>query len=276
MKIDAHQHFWHYSEKEYGWIDLSMHKIKKDFLPEDLELELNRINFEGSIAVQARQTYDETQWLIELANSNEFIKGVVGWVDLRSENVKDELLKLSENKKFAGVRHVVQDEVDNAFMLHDDFLRGLSYLQAFNLTYDFLILPRHLPTALIVAQKFPEQKFVVDHISKPFIKDGIVEPWASDIKRLGALPNVYCKLSGMVTEADWGHWVPRDFNPYLDIVLNAFGHKRVMIGSDWPVCTITGTYSEVMSIVFGYINMLSESEQKAILGGNCECFYLGN
>jgi L-fuconolactonase len=274
MRIDAHQHFWIYNNTEYGWIDDSMQVIRKDFLPVDLKTNLDQLGFDGSISVQARQTLYETNWLLELADSYDFIKGVVGWIDLRSKNLSDELKILSQYKKFVGVRHVVHDEINDEFMLMEQFLWGLSILKDYSLTYDFLLFPKHLPIAYEVALKFPEQKFIVDHISKPLIKDGIVEPWASDIKKLATLPNVYCKLSGMVTEADWVKWKVEHFHPYLEVVLYAFGHDRVMIGSDWPVCLLAGTYQEVMGIVLDYINTLSDYEQTAILGGNCERFYL--
>jgi L-fuconolactonase len=274
MKIDAHQHFWIYNEEEYGWIKDSMQKIRKNFLPDNLRKNLINLGFDGCITIQARQTMYETKWLLELADTCDFIQGVVGWVDLQSNDVDNILQDLSQNEKFVGVRHVVHDEMDDQFMLNEKFLMGISFLKRYNLTYDFLLFPKHLPVAYEVALKFPKQKFVVDHISKPFIKDGIIEPWSSDIKKLASLPNVYCKLSGMVTEADRIKWNVKDFYPYLDIVLNAFGEERVMIGSDWPVCLLGGTYSEIMGIVMDYIETLSFTAQTAILGGNCERFYL--
>lgn len=274
MRIDAHQHFWKYNQKDYAWIDYSMRMIKKDFLPQHLIPELTKEGFEGSISVQARQTLQETSWLLELSNSNDFIKGVVGWVDLKSRHVRSDLLHFAEHSKFVGVRHVVHDEEDDAFMLDKDFLRGISYLSDYNLTYDLLLFPKHLPIASRVACMFPEQRFVIDHISKPLIKQKIFESWADDIKEIAGLPNVFCKLSGMVTEADWINWQPEDFFPYIDVVMHAFGIDRVMIGSDWPVCLVAGSYSKVMSVVFKYISKLSASEQNSILGNNCERFYL--
>ena len=274
MRIDAHQHFWKYNQKDYSWIDDSMRMIKKDFLPQHLIPELTKEGFEGSISVQARQTLQETRWLLELSNSNDFIKGVVGWVDLKSRHVRSDLIHFSEQSKFVGVRHVVHDEADDAFMLDRDFLRGISYLKDYNLTYDFLLFPHHLPIAFKVASMFPEQRFALDHISKPLIKQKIFEPWADDIKELAGLPNVFCKLSGMVNEADWVNWQPEEFFPFIDVAVRAFGIDRVMIGSDWPVCLVAGSYSKVMSVVFKYISKLSASEQKSILGNNCERFYL--
>jgi len=274
MRIDAHQHFWEYNQMDYSWIDDSMHIIKKDFLPEHLILELTKEGFDGSIAVQARQTLQETTWLLDLSNDHDFIKGVVGWVDLKSRNVNSDLLHFSKHSKFIGVRHVVHDEDDDAFMLNKDFLKGISYLREFNLTYDFLLFPKHLPVAYQVAKMFPDQRFVLDHISKPLIKQQIFEPWEQDIKKLAGLPNVYCKLSGMVTEADWVNWQAKEIIPYLDVIMSAFGTDRVMIGSDWPVCLIAGSYLKVMSVVIEYINTFSTSEQNLILGNNCKRFYL--
>lgn len=274
MRIDAHQHFWKYNQMDFSWIDDSMRIIKKDFLPEHLIPELTKEGFEGSIAVQARQTLQETKWLLELSNDNDFIRGVVGWVDLKSRNVNSDLLHFSKHSKFIGVRHVVHDEADETFMLNKDFLKGISTLREYNLTYDFLLFPIHLPVAYQVAIKFPEQRFVLDHISKPHIKQQIFEPWEHDVKKLADLPNVYCKLSGMVTEADWVNWQAEDIVPYLDAIINAFGIDRVMIGSDWPVCLVAGSYSRVMSVVIEYINSFSTSEQNSILGNNCKRFYL--
>lgn len=274
MRIDAHQHFWIYSQEDYPWIDDSMYMIKRDFLPKHLKQELTREGFGGSISVQARQTLEETKWLLELSDINDFILGVVGWVDLKSENVCRELSGFSKHSKFIGVRHVVHDEVDDAFMLNKDFLRGISCLREYDLSYDFLLFPKHLQIACQVATMFPNQRFVIDHISKPLIKQQVFKPWEEDIKRLANLPNVYCKLSGMVTEADWVEWQPEDIFPYIDVIMNAFGAGRVMIGSDWPVCLVAGSYSRVISVVNAYINELTATEQDAILGDNCERFYL--
>jgi len=274
MRIDAHQHFWKYNQKDYSWINDSMGMIKKDFLPQDLIPELTNVGFDGSISIQARQTLQETAWLLELSDNNDFIKGVVGWVDLKSRHVRSDLLHLSEHSKFVGVRHVVHDEKDDAFMLNKDFLRGISYLKNFKLTYDFLLFPQHLPIAYKVASMFPEQRFVLDHISKPLIRQKIFESWEEGINEIAQLPNVYCKLSGMVTEADWVNWQPEHLFPYIDVVMRAFGSGRVMIGSDWPVCLVAGSYSKVMSVVFKYISELSVFEQDSILGNNCERFYL--
>lgn len=274
MKIDSHQHFWIYNSKEYGWIDNRMAKIKRDFLPGDLYTELLKAGFQGSVAVQARQTIEETRWLLNLAGKYEFIKGVVGWVDLCSENdLKKQLDEFSKSKKFRGVRHVVHDEPDDNFMLYDDFLEGVSILKEYNLTYDLLLFPKHLPVAQQVVSMFPEQKFVLDHIAKPLIKDKITDPWKEHIFMLAGHKNVWCKLSGMVTEADWNNHKPEDFHPFLDVVFKAFGPCRLMIGSDWPVCLLAGKYLDVINIIKSYISELPSGIQDKILGKNCIDFY---
>jgi len=274
MKIDAHQHFWIYNSTEYGWIDESMKVLKRDYLPGDLKPELVNARFSGTVAVQARQSDEETRWLLQLAGQFDFIKGVVGWVDLCSEsNLKRQLDEFCKSKKLVGVRHVVHDEPEDNFMLRDDFLKGISLLKEYNLTYDLLLFPKHLPAAQIVVSMFPEQKFVLDHISKPLIKDHIISPWKEDIFRLAKNENVWCKLSGMVTESDWKNPKTDDLNPYLNVVFEAFGTDRLMTGSDWPVCRLAGGYEYVMGIVEGYISEMSADIQQKILGINCIDFY---
>lgn len=273
MKIDAHQHFWHYTPQEYSWIGPDMAVLRRDHLPVDLAPLLGSTGIDGTIAVQARQTLEETQWLLELADQSPFIKGVVGWVDLRSPETRQQLEHFSLHPKFRGVRHVVQDEPDDQFMLREDFIRGLEMLTEYNLTYDILVFPRHLPVACELVEKFPGQPFVLDHIAKPFIKDGRVSPWDTHIRRLAAYSNVWCKVSGMVTEANWRQWQPLDFRPYLDVVFEAFGPHRIMFGSDWPVCTLAGAYADVAGIVSDYIQGLSAEEQADVWGGTARKFY---
>jgi len=273
MKIDAHQHFWHYRSEEFGWISDAMAALKRDFLPNDLAPLLQATEMDGSVVVQARQTLEETEWLLQLADQYPLIKGVVGWVDLRHPRVEAQLERFHAHPKFVGVRHIVHDEPDDQFMLRAEFIRGLRALGRFDLTYDILIFPRHLPVAHEIVRMFPNQPFVLDHIAKPLIKDGVIAPWDDGLRQLAAFPNVSCKLSGMVTEANWHGWKPADFRPYLDIVLEAFGPNRLMIGSDWPVCTVAGAYAEVVGIVFDYVRTLSADEQAAILGGNAQSFY---
>lgn len=273
MRIDAHQHFWLYNEQDYGWMDESCKPIKRDFMPGDLKPHLAQLGFSGSVVVQARQTLEETEWLLALADEHELIKGVVGWVDLCSDQVEEQLEKYASHPKFKGVRHVVHDEPDDDFMLREDFQRGIGKLRDYGLTYDLLLFPRHLKRAVQLVARFAEQPFVLDHIAKPDIAGGTLDGWREDIEELASYPNVYCKLSGMVTEAKLRAWQADDFKPYLDVVFDAFGTERLMIGSDWPVCLISGEYPDVMGIVMDYVKALPQADQEAILGGNCARFY---
>lgn len=269
MKIDSHQHYWHFNVQDYGWMGENMLVIKHDFLPEDLLPELSSIDFDGSIAVQARQSLQETNWLLQLADDNPHIKGVVGWVDLQSEQAEEQIADFAKHPKAVGVRHVIHDEEDIDFILSPELIRGVKLLEKYNLTYDILIFPTHLQNTIqFVKQCSEKQIFVVDHIAKPLIKKGIFSPWKEDIAELAKLPNVYCKVSGMVTETDWNNWKPEDLKPYLDVVFEAFGAERVMIGSDWPVCLVAGKYSEVMNVVINYISNFTEKEKLMILGDN--------
>lgn len=268
MKIDSHQHFWKYSIVEYDWINEEMEVLKKDFLPSDLLPLLQTISFDGTIAVQARQSIEETEWLLQMAEKNEFIKGVVGWLPLCSDSINDHLKHFSMSSKFVGLRHVLQDEPDEKFMLRPDFLKGLNYLGQYDLAYDILIYPKHLNTAAELVSIFPKQRFILDHIAKPPIKTGHFDEWKRGIEILSNYTNVACKLSGMVTETDWNNWKPSDLKIYLDIVFNAFGADRLMIGSDWPVCILSGSYQQVMRVVMDYISGLSSFEQAGILGDN--------
>jgi L-fucono-1,5-lactonase len=273
MHIDAHQHFWIYDPQDYGWIDETMIPLRRDFLPADLQHELEREGFQGSVAVQVRQSLRETQWLLELAAQSPFIVGVVGWVDLRSPQVREDLQALAKNPKLVGIRHIVQSEPDDRFLLQPDFLRGISLLAEFDLAYDILIYPKHLSVAAEFVRRFPRQRFVLDHLAKPEIKSGSINAWKKGIAELAAYPNVYCKLSGLVTEADWNRWRPEDMRPYLDVGFERFGANRLMIGSDWPVCTLAGSYSRVMGLVKDYLSGHSEQEREAVLGGNAKRFW---
>lgn len=273
MHIDAHQHFWRYSPAEYGWIDETMAAIRRDFLPQDLSAALQKNDFEGSVAVQARQTLEETRWLLELAAGFPKIVGVVGWVDLCSPDVHAQLLSFAENPKLVGVRHIVQAEPDDRFLLRKDFLRGISLLEEFDLAYDILIYTRHLPVAAEFVEKFPQQRFVLDHMAKPPIKAEEIDMWESGIRLLAAFPNVFCKLSGLVTEADWQHWTPEQIRPYLDVAFDAFGNERLMIGSDWPVCLVAGQYGRVMNVVKDYVSLHCPEALDAVLGGNAQRFW---
>ncbi len=273
MRIDAHQHFWRYNGDEYGWLDDSMSALRRDFLPVHLKPELERVGVHGSIAVQARQSLDETRWLLELAASSPSILGVVGWVDLRSPDLRRQLQAFAGNPKLVGVRHVLQGEPDDRFMLQPEFLRGISALEEFDLAYDILIYPRHLPVAVEFVRHFPRQRFVLDHLAKPLIKVGTIQPWEAGVRELAKFPHVFCKLSGMVTEADWQHWKPEQMTPYLDVALDCFGLERLMIGSDWPVCTVAASYSRTMNIVLDYLGKHSTDAREAVLGGNAARFW---
>lgn len=250
-----------------------MQRLKRNHLPADLAPLLTEAGLDGTIAVQARQTLDETAWLLELADQHSFIQGVVGWVDLCSPDVGSQLERFSAHPKFCGVRHLLQNEPDDRFMLRAEFVHGLGLLAEFDLTYDILIHPRHLPAACELVAKFPEQPFVLDHGAKPFIKDGLLNPWAANLKRLATFPHVCCKVSGLVTEADWQHWQPADFRPYLDVVFEAFASERLMFGSDWPVCTLAATYAQVVALVAGYVERLSQTEQVQVWGETARRFY---
>ena len=274
MRIDAHQHFWHYNNLEFGWINDKMSVLKRDFLPDDLYKELQTANFDGSIAVQARQNLIETEWLLNLANLNSFIQGVVGWLDLCSPDIEEQLNLFTKYPKLVGVRHVVHDEPDDNFMMRRDFQNGISLMKKYNLTYDLLLFPKHLELAIELVKILPNQKFVLDHMSKPQIKKQIHFPWNKNIYKLAQYPNVYCKLSGMVTEADWDSWKYSDFTYYLNTVYECFGEDRLMIGSDWPVCTLAGSYKQTMSIVIEFIKGLNKDVQDKILGENSIKFYL--
>ena len=272
MIIDSHQHFWKYDARQYPWIPKGS-PLQRDWLPADWQEEAQHVGVGGSIAVQARQTLEESRWLLQLADENPDIKGVVGWVDLRSENVGAQLAEFSRHPKFVGVRHVVQDEPDDDFMLRPDFLRGIGMLNEFKLTYDILIFPKQLPAAIELVHRFPNQPFVLDHIAKPFIKDGILSPWQERIRELAKAPNLVCKLSGMVTEAKPKAWSRDDFRPYLDVIFAAFGEDRLLFGSDWPVCLLSGAYEQVFNLLDDYLKQFSQKSRAKILGENAEKFY---
>jgi L-fuconolactonase len=272
MHIDAHQHFWNYNRPEYDWIDETMGSIRRDFLPADLKPHLQEAGFQGSVAVQVRQTLDETRWLLELAENNPFILGVVGWVDLRSPRVRDDLQSFAGKSKLVGIRHIVQTEPDD-FLLQPDFLRGISMLEEFDLAYDILIYPKHLTQAADFVRRFPRQRFVLDHLAKPPIKSGAVDLWASRVRELAAFPNVCAKLSGLVTEADWHAWTPEDMRPYLDVAFECFGPTRLMIGSDWPVCLVAAPYARVLNLIIDYMRSFNAEDRESVLGGTAAKFW---
>jgi L-fuconolactonase len=273
LRIDAHQHFWVYDHREYAWIDDSMASLRRDFLPNDLKPELERTGFQGSVVVQARQTLEETRWLLELAAGASFILGVVGWVDLRSPDVRSQLETFAGNPKLVGIRHIVQSEPNDRFLLQPEFLRGISLLGDFDLAYDILIYPKHLPVAAELVRRFPHQRFVLDHLAKPSIKSGNLRPWERGMRELATFPNVFCKLSGLVTEDDWQKWKPEHIAPYIDVAFECFGPSRLMIGSDWPVCTLAASYTCAINLVESYLSQHPPEVQEATLGGNAQQFW---
>ena len=275
MRLDAHQHFWRYSPERYPWIPKGS-ALAQDWLPADLAQLQAPLGIEGSIAVQAQQTVAETEWLLSLADQDPRVRGVVGWVDLQEDRVEDDLARLATHPRLVGVRHVVQDEPDDQFLLRPAFQRGIGRLRAFRLRYDILIYPRQLPAAIQLVRAFPEQPFVLDHIAKPFIRAGTLSPWREQIRELAVHPNVLCKVSGMVTEADHQNWKPDDFVPYLDVVFEAFGARRLMFGSDWPVCLLAGSYGRVVGLLEDYVRTrtrLDPSETAGLWGLNAARFY---
>jgi L-fuconolactonase len=273
MIIDAHQHFWRYDVRDYAWIGDELAAIRRDFLPADLARELAGAGVVAAVSVQARQTLDETRWLLELAAANDFIAGVVGWVPLVSPAVADTLAALARNSRLCGVRHVLQEEADPEFAAREDFNRGIAALRAFGLAYDILVYERQLGIARALVDRHPDQVFVVDHVAKPRIRDGLLSPWREEIRELARRPNVFCKLSGMVTEADAQTWTRATFEPYADVVFTAFGPARVLFGSDWPVCLAACSYARWLDTVRELCATLSAAERDDVLGGTARRAY---
>jgi L-fuconolactonase len=274
QRIDAHQHFWQFDPVRDSWITEEMSVIRRDFLPADLKPLLDRNEVDGSVAVQTCQDEADNQFMLKLAEENNTIKGVVGWVDLRSPNVEERLKFYKDNHpKMKGFRHVLQAEPDEQFMLRDNFKHGIELLNKYGFTYDILIYPNHIKHASRLVAEFPGQKFVVDHLAKPFIKKGEINPWKDDIEQLAQYRNVSCKVSGFLTEADWNSWRTEDFVPYLDVVFSAFGTARLLYGSDWPVCMVAGGYNRALEILQIYVSRFSQDEQDQFFGGNAINFY---
>lgn len=267
MIFDAHQHFWEYDPARDAWIDETMTALRRDFLPQDLLPELSANDVGGTIAVQSDQSDDETEFLLRLAEQHEWIHGVVGWIDLTSPDVEERLEYYSTKTPLCGFRHIVQSEPVN-FMLRKDFQLGISLLKKYEFSYDILIYPRQLPTAIQLVENHPDQTFILDHIAKPDIRSQRMEPWASYMKSLADCPNIYCKLSGIITEADHAQWTKDDIFPYLDTIFEMFGIDRLMFGSDWPVCLLAGSYSEVLAMILEYIKDLSAEDKTQVLEKN--------
>lgn len=273
LTIDAHQHFWKFNPIRDSWMTDAMQVIKKDFLPRQLHQLLQANGIDGCIAIQADQSEEETRFLLQLASEHAFIKGVVGWVDLQAPNIEERLEHFAQFRLVKGFRHIIQSEPDVDFMLNQQFLAGISLLHKYHFTYDLLIFPHHLPYAKKLVACFPQQRFVIDHIAKPNIKEQDIALWKKHIREIASFDNVYCKISGMVTEARWQQHTYADFVPYLDVITEAFGIDRVMYGSDWPVCLLSASYAQVLNLVQRYFSAYSASEQALFFGGNASHFY---
>jgi L-fuconolactonase len=273
MIIDTHQHFWIYEAEKHAWIEDDMDSIRRDFLPSDLKPLYKKHGVAGCIAVQADQTLKENDFLLEQAETSDFIKGIIGWVDLRSSELKSDLDNYAQYPIIKGYRHVVQAEPDPLFLLRKQFLNGISELQKRNLVYEILVFPYQLPSVLEFVKLFPNIKFVIDHIAKPYIKEGYFESWALLMKELGQIENVTCKISGMITEANYITWTTQEILPYMELVLEAFGPKRILYGSDWPVCLVAGNYGKVLRLAREFSSMLSENEQTDFFYNNAQRIY---
>lgn len=272
MTIDSHVHFWKYDKQRDAWITNDMKVLQQDYLPEHLSLTMKRNDIDGVVAVQASQEEVETRFLVELANTHPVVKGVVGWIDLRADNIEERLQHFSQYPIIKGYRHIVQAEPDD-FLLGQNFQRGIRALKAYNYTYDILIYPKQFPAALQFASAFPDQPFVIDHCAKPEIRSKKIDDWKKDIEAIAQLPNVYCKLSGLLTEANWSAWSAGDFFPYLDVVFKAFGTDRLLFGSDWPVILLSGIYVQWKSLLEKYMEDLPQEEKDKVFGQNAARFY---
>lgn len=271
-RIDSHQHFWRYSKTEYPWIPEGS-PLHATWLPGDLEMIQKDLGVRGSIAVQARQCLEENEMLLGLADQHDSVLGVVGWIDLRSASVDKALAKYAGHKKFVGVRHVAQDEPDDRFLVGREFMRGVARLSGFSLRYDLLIYPKQLPAAIELVRHFPDQPFVLDHCAKPLIAAGVMEPWASQIKLLAGASNVFCKVSGLVTEANRTYWDAEQLRPYFELIAEAFGPERLMWGSDWPVCLLASNYQRWLETAEAWVRDWSGEQKEAFFGGNARRFY---
>jgi L-fuconolactonase len=271
--IDAHHHLWRYTPLEYGWIDDSMKQLRRDFLPADLIRELAAADVDGTVVVQARQTVEETRWLLDLAEDCAAIRGVVGWAPIAGEEFPGMMEEFEDRPKLKGLRHVIQGEKDENYILREDFNSGIRCLRGSGLVYDILIFARHLPQTIEFVDEHPEQVFVLDHVAKPMIREGLLEPWAAQMRELGQRENVWCKLSGMVTEADWTAWDETSLRPYLDVAVEAFGPARLMVGSDWPVCLAASEYGRWFDVLRSYFSRFSEAERAQVFGQNATEVY---
>jgi L-fuconolactonase len=269
MKIDAHQHFWHYDPVQYGWIDESMQALRRDFTPADLRPEIDRAGIDCTIVVQTRQTLEETRWLLQLAGTHAFIAGVVGWVDLQGADLDVQLEELTAEARLIGIRHILQAE-PAGFLSSSSFRRGLARVERYGLTYDVLVYSRQLPEVLELVAAFPNQRFVLDHLGKPDIKGGGFAAWRRHFAALAGFPHVWCKLSGLVTEADWGSWTAGQLQPYIETALECFGPERLMLGSDWPVCTLASSYGRTLQTLEEALDGCAAAERASVLGGTAQ------
>ena len=268
IRIDAHHHLWRYTPEEYGWLDESMAALRRDFLPKDLVREIAAAGIDGTVAVQARQTMEETRWLLKMADECDAIRGVVGWAPIAGEDFPEVMEEFEHRPKLKGLRHVIQGEKDENYILREDFNSGIRAMLGSGLVYDILIFERHLPQTIDFVDEHPQQVFVLDHVAKPMIAAGVMDPWAARMRELGRRENVWCKVSGMVTEASWTSWTPDDLAPYVRRVLDWFGPDRCMFGSDWPVCLLAASYDEVLSATRTVLRELTQPELDGVLGGN--------
>ncbi|MFP5080812.1 amidohydrolase family protein [Pedobacter sp. JCM 36344] len=273
LKIDSHQHFWKYNDGMSDWITEDMSILRRDFMPDDLAPILKESTIDGCVVVQVNQSLEENIFQLDNAGNHDFIKGVVGWVDLQATNIEEQLMELSRHHKLKGFRHILQGEQDRALMLKPAFLSGVQALAKHNFSYDILIYPDQLEYIPDFLGQFPDQRFVIDHIAKPDIKARNINEWAAGVRGLKSFDNLFCKVSGMVTEANWTSWKPEDFDPYLDVIYETFGAKKLMFGSDWPVCMVAGEYKDVVSIAQNYVSKLTADEQSLFWADNAIDFY---
>lgn len=273
MRIDAHQHFWKFDPVRDGWITDDMSVLRRDFLPGDLQPLLQQNNFDGCVAVQADQSEEETCFLVDLAKDNAFIKGVVGWVDLQADDIEERLKYFRQHEVVKGFRHILQGEKQRDLMLYAGFKKGIALLEQFNFTYDILIFPDQLKFANQLVRSFPRQKFIIDHLAKPYVKTKQIVEWKKEIVQIAQYENLYCKISGLITEADWHSWKEKDLIPYLDVVVEAFGSNRILFGSDWPVSLLAGSYEKIVRLLSDYFASFSKAEQDQFFGKNAIQFY---
>jgi L-fuconolactonase len=266
-RIDAHHHLWRYTAAEYGWLDEPKHMLRRDFLPKDLMREISAAGVDGTVVVQARQTMEETRWLLQMADECDAIRGVVGWAPIAGEDFPGVMEEFEHRPKLKGLRHLIESEKDENYILREDFNAGIRTLVGSGLVYDIVIYERHLPQTIEFVDEHTEQVFVLDHVGKPRIGAGVMEPWAARMRELAKRENVWCKVSGMVTEANWSSWNAETLRPYLDVVVEAFGVGRLMVGSDWPVCLVACEYGRWFDLLRDYFAEFSDRERDAVFGG---------